>query len=527
MSSRLEFLKFFRLASSPQIGPRSTLPFIMPVTRSATRSALSTPVRGGNKTTVASAVKSGKRKAADELTASKKAPRTKKSSNPSDETAVATPLTSVAFIPPPPLQNTPEKETLIPAVSTFSFEEAKAHLIRADHRFEDLFAKLRCKPFEFLEQVHPFRALVESILAQQISWLAARSINHKFIRLYDPSLPEKVADHSPSKSQKDFFPTPYQVANTDVVTLKSAGLSTRKAEYSRCNFSVKDLATRFADGRLSTEKLLAADDETLADMLIEVRGIGRVCGLYDSSFCALLTSRSVAVQWTGECYVGSYPRIFHNSYAVDMFAIFSLRRPNILPVGDLGIQRGMLRWFLSRHSSKHPFTLSPQKLSSAEHDTTTTEKANTSTMGPPPKITADSQLTIAEIDNDMLPTFGSASQSQAQTGSTDQSSVPPAPSIPTMPEPFTPSINKTLDMDPVNTEPLPDGLSVPILKARLERKKIKYVVFGFFLAGFFLTKALRRGALLTPKEMEDLTASWAPYRSLGAYYMWSLVEEKN
>ncbi|OAX44126.1 DNA glycosylase [Rhizopogon vinicolor AM-OR11-026] len=443
----------------------------MPVTRSATRSALSTPVRGSNKTTAAaSAVKSGKRKAADELTASKKAPRTKKSSNPSDETAVATPLTSVAFIPPPPspLQNTPEKETLVPAVLTFSFEEAKAHLIRADHRFEDVFAKLRCKPFEFLEQVHPFRALVESILAQQISWLAARSINHKFIRLYYPSLPEKVADYSASKSQMDFFPTPHQVANTDVVTLKSAGLSTRKAEY------VKDLATRFADGRLSTEKLLAADDETLADMLIEVRGIGR---------------------WT-----------------VDMFAIFSLRRPNILPVGDLGIQRGMLRWFLSRHSSKHPFMLSPQKLSSAEHDTTTTEKANTSTMGPPPtpapKITADSQLTIAEIDNDKLPTFGSASQSQAQTGSTNQSSVPPVPSIPAMPEPFTPSINKTLDMDPMNTEPLPDGLSVPILKARLERKKIK-------------------GALLTPKEMEDLTASWAPYRSLGVYYMWALVEQKN
>jgi len=42
---------------------------------------------------------------------------------------------------------------------------------------------------------------------------------------------------------------------------------------------VKDLATRFADGRLSTEKLLAADDEALADMLIEVRGIGRVRSL--------------------------------------------------------------------------------------------------------------------------------------------------------------------------------------------------------------------------------------------------------
>lgn len=41
--------------------------------------------------------------------------------------------------------------------------------------------------------------------------------------------------------------------------------------------SVHDLASRFADGRLSTEKLIRANDEDLAQMLIEVRGIGRVC----------------------------------------------------------------------------------------------------------------------------------------------------------------------------------------------------------------------------------------------------------
>jgi hypothetical protein len=41
-------------------------------------------------------------------------------------------------------------------------------------------------------------------------------------------------------------------------------------------YSVHDLASRFADGRLSTEKLIHANDEELAQMLIEVRGIGRV-----------------------------------------------------------------------------------------------------------------------------------------------------------------------------------------------------------------------------------------------------------
>ena len=49
-------------------------------------------------------------------------------------------------------------------------------------------------------------------------------------------------------------------------------------EFSKYHFhaTVQDLATRFADGRLSTQKLLEADDDELAEMLIEVRGIGRV-----------------------------------------------------------------------------------------------------------------------------------------------------------------------------------------------------------------------------------------------------------
>ncbi|KAG1730782.1 DNA glycosylase [Suillus lakei] len=434
---------------------RSTLRFIMPVTRSATRSVPSTPAGGSNGATTSSAVKSSKRKAAEEPTTAKKTPRAKKAKS-SDKIA-ATPLTSDAFIPPP-LQNEPGEKTLVPAVLTFSFEEAKAHLIRADHRFEDIFTKLKCKPFEFLEQVHPFRALVESILAQQISWLAARSIIHRFTRLYDPSLPEKAADYSASKSPTSFFPTPYQIANTDIETLKSAGLSTRKAEY------VKGLAARFADGRLSTEKLLAADDESLAEMLIEVRGIGR---------------------WT-----------------VDMFAIFSLRRPNILPVGDLGVQRGMLRWFLSRHSSKHAFTLSPHKLSGGEPNDDKTKQTRASAMGPPPitpapKTTCGSQLAgDVEPNNDVLPT---SSDSQSQSPASIKS-------IPVFPEPFTPSIDKTLEADAMNTEPLPEGLSVANLKSRLEGKKIK-------------------GVFLTPKEMEDLTGSWAPYRSLGVYYMWALSEK--
>ena len=84
---------------------------------------------------------------------------------------------------------------------------------------------------------------------QQISWLAARSITHRFLRLYFPHLPEK-ADHPyvipfyfcilPTEcnlpdnrgNQVEVpFPTPQQVAQTEIATLRSAGLSGRKAEY--------------------------------------------------------------------------------------------------------------------------------------------------------------------------------------------------------------------------------------------------------------------------------------------------------
>lgn len=86
---------------------------------------------------------------------------------------------------------------------------------------------------------------------QQISWMAARSITHRFIRLYNPSIPENPTDDeyvfslgSQEYSIKlsvdytrrkaiTFFPAPHQVASTELTVLRTAGLSGRKAEYSR------------------------------------------------------------------------------------------------------------------------------------------------------------------------------------------------------------------------------------------------------------------------------------------------------
>lgn len=87
---------------------------------------------------------------------------------------------------------------------------------------------------------------------QQISWLAARAINHKFIRIYDQSIPEDYAEYAlvillfstinteiliyvyrKIKSASSFYPSPQQVATTSVATLRACGFSGRKAEYSK------------------------------------------------------------------------------------------------------------------------------------------------------------------------------------------------------------------------------------------------------------------------------------------------------
>jgi len=94
-------------------------------------------------------------------------------------------------------------------------------------------------------------------------------------------------------------PTPQAVLATSDDALRSAGISRQKAGY------LKDLAARFADGTLSSPKLRAMPDEQLEAALIAVKGVGR---------------------WTA-----------------DMFLIFTLHRLDVLPVGDLGLRKAVMR----------------------------------------------------------------------------------------------------------------------------------------------------------------------------------------
>lgn len=129
-----------------------------------------------------------------------------------------------------------------------------------------------------------FTALSRAIIYQQLAGAAARTIYGRFLGLFDGGLP----------------PSPAAVLAKGV-EIKTAGLSGRKTEY------ILDLASKLEDGTVDAARLATMDDTQLADTLIQVKGIGR---------------------WT-----------------VDMFLMFQLRRPDILPVGDLAIRKGIATVF--------------------------------------------------------------------------------------------------------------------------------------------------------------------------------------
>lgn len=123
-----------------------------------------------------------------------------------------------------------------------------------------------------------FRTLARSITGQQISVKAADAVwNRVLARCGDM--------------------TPRSVLRRRASTLRACGLSDRKVEY------LRDLAAHFVDGRIDPARFDAMDDEEVIAALVDIRGIGR---------------------WTAE-----------------MFLIFNLMRPNVLPLDDLGLVKAI------------------------------------------------------------------------------------------------------------------------------------------------------------------------------------------
>lgn len=130
----------------------------------------------------------------------------------------------------------------------------------------------------------PYAALLRAIVGQQLSTKAGRTIYRRMLDLFGGRAP-----------------TPRQLLDADPDVIRAAGLSRAKIIY------VRDLAEHVERGRLVLERLGDLPDDEVREQLVAVKGLGR---------------------WT-----------------VDMFLIFHLRRPDVLPVGDLGIRRAVERTY--------------------------------------------------------------------------------------------------------------------------------------------------------------------------------------
>ncbi|KAL7901710.1 DNA glycosylase [Trichoderma sp. TUCIM 5745] len=186
--------------------------------------------------------------------------------------------------------------------------EACDYLIKVDERMKPLIEKHYCHVFSpegLAEKIDPFESLVSSIISQQVSGAAARSIKAKFVALFFPE--DEASQPANYEAAVPKFPAPSDVAACSIEKLRTAGLSQRKAEY------VQGLAEKFASGEITAQMLHDAPDEELMEKLVAVRGLGK---------------------WT-----------------VEMFAFFALKRMNVFSLGDLGIQRGMAA-FVGRDVAK-------------------------------------------------------------------------------------------------------------------------------------------------------------------------------
>jgi len=125
-----------------------------------------------------------------------------------------------------------------------------------------------------------YESLVEAIITQQLAGSAAKAISNRFHSLYGKS-----------------FPKPIDVINTSDSKLRKTGISGPKIKY------IKELSKAIESKKLKMRSISKLSDEEVIEQLTQVKGIGR---------------------WTAE-----------------MFLIFSLGRMDVLPVGDLGLRKGI------------------------------------------------------------------------------------------------------------------------------------------------------------------------------------------
>src|SRR5690349_14948579 len=165
------------------------------------------------------------------------------------------------------------------------YEKARRLLMRRDKVLGAAIKSIGACGLADRQRKDHLSALVGAIVSQQLSTKAAATIFGRFVALF----PEGRIPHA------------HAIHSLDEATLRSVGLSGQKVGY------LRDLCSRIADGRLQLEELETLEDELVIERLTSVKGFGR---------------------WTAE-----------------MFLMFRLHRPDVLPVGDLGIVHAIQRLY--------------------------------------------------------------------------------------------------------------------------------------------------------------------------------------
>ena len=133
----------------------------------------------------------------------------------------------------------------------------------------------------FRKSVGLYPDLLRSIVGQQLSGKAAETIHGRFLDLFEDGKPHAK-----------------KLLKLDLETLRSVGLSRQKASY------LQNVSEFFLKEKIENSHLEEMDDDAIVDYLSQIKGVGR---------------------WT-----------------VEMILMFSLNRPDVLPLDDLGIRNGMI-----------------------------------------------------------------------------------------------------------------------------------------------------------------------------------------
>lgn len=178
------------------------------------------------------------------------------------------------------------------------FGPAVAHLAALDTDWTSLIARIGRCGLQPKREREPYEALIRAVAYQQLHARAAEAILNRFLALY------------PDAS----FPSPTNILATHENILRACGFSAAKV------MTIRGIAEGTLDGVVPVRSVaLAMTDEELISRLVSLRGIGR---------------------WT-----------------VEMFLIFTLERPDVLPTGDFGVREG---WRVMKSLSKQPL---PKELS--------------------------------------------------------------------------------------------------------------------------------------------------------------------